>query len=502
MVSPRSASSRIALSARLAAITLAAMLAAIAGTRPVAAQQDSEVEKLKAMVEALQKTVQELQGRIAVLEQEKSVAPVPAEPPPAAPTEPTRLAEQAQPAPTPTPLPEGSLVPDHENFADQQTAAPRPDNLPLDPTLRGFITIPGTRSMIKPGGSARVDTTDGSSGNGHPNWFAPSLIPVEGEPDAGGASELTLQTKGSRLSFEVRRPALPTGVPMRIYYENDFFGDSTSKSMSYRLRHLYGQGDNFLLGQTYTAFMDVDAWPDTLDYQGPNAMANKRQPQLRAIFVTSSRMHYFVSLEQPGAEIDTGLSGFPTGAEEANRFPDVVLGARHEAVWGHVQATGMARGIAFDAPSRGGQSELGWGLNLSGAVNLPGGDRLQYQAVYGEGMAKYVNDLAGQDLDAALDINGQLEPIPVFAPYIGYTHQWAERWRTTGTYGYVSADTPPSLGPLALKSTQYFSLNLIWQFSSPGRVGLELLRGTKETANGAEGEANRAAFVVKYDLIY
>lgn len=493
MVNARFVSSRAALTARLAAINLAVILAVAAGARPASAQEDPEVEKLKATVEALQKTVQELQGRIAVLEQEKAVAPVPAEP--------TPPAEQPQPAPAPTPLPEGSLVPDHENFADQQTAAPRPDNLPLDPTLAGFIEIPGTHSMIKPGGSARVDTADGSSGNGHPNWFAPSMIPVEGEPDAGGSSELTLQTKGSRLSLEVRRPALPTGLPMRIYYENDFFGDSSSKSMSYRLRHLYGQGDNFLLGQTYTAFMDPDVWPDTLDYQGPNAMANKRQPQLRAIFVPTGHLHYFVSLEQPGSEIDTGLSGFPAGAEEANRFPDVVVGARHEAAWGHVQATGLARSLAFDAPSHSGQSELGWGLNLSGAVNLPGGDRLLYQAAYGEGMGRYINDLAGNDLDAGLDADGQLEAIPVFAPYIGYTHQWAERWRTTGTYGYVWVDAPPSLGPFALKLTQYASVNVIWQFSEPGRLGLELLHGTKETANGATGDASRAAFVVKYDLI-
>jgi hypothetical protein len=213
--------------------------------------------------------------------------------------------------------------------------------------------------MIKPGGSAWVDTADGSSGNGHPNWFVPSMIPAEGEPDAGGSSELTLQTKGSRLSFEVRRPALPTGLPMRIYYENDFFGDSSSKSMSYRLRHLYGQGDNFLLGQTYTAFMDVDVWPDTLDYQGPNAMANRRQPQLRAIFVPSNQVHYFVSLEQPGSEIDTGLSGFPPAPRRptGSWTSSSVRATRRSGT----SRPPMVRGLAFDAPSHGGQSELGGG---------------------------------------------------------------------------------------------------------------------------------------------
>jgi hypothetical protein len=398
-------------------------------------------------------------------------------------------------------MPEGSLIPDYRNFADQQTAAPRPDNLPLDPSLTGFIPIPGTHSMIKPGGSARVDTANNSSDNGHPNMFVPSTIPVEGEPDAGGATELTLQTKGSRLSFELRQTMLPTGLPLRIYYENDFYGDSSSKGMSYRLRHLYGQADTFILGQTYTAFMDADVWPDTLDYRSPNALVNLRQPQLRAIFVPGEHLHYFVSLEQPGSEIDFSLSGFPAGAEAEDRIPDVVVGARREGAWGHVQATGLARGLAYDAPSHGGQSDFGWGLNLSWSVNLPGGDRLLGQAVYGEGIAKYINDLGGEGLDAALDVDGQLVAIPVFAPYVGYTHRWAERWRSTGTYGYVRVDAPSSLGPYALESTQYTSVNVIWQFAAPARLGLELLRGTKETANGADGDANRAALVVKYDLI-
>ena len=49
----------------------------------------------------------------------------------------------------------------------------------------------------------------------------------------------------------------------------DFFG---TNSTTPKLRHAYGQAKNFLVGQTFSNFMDPDAGADTLDYQGPNAM--------------------------------------------------------------------------------------------------------------------------------------------------------------------------------------------------------------------------------------
>jgi hypothetical protein len=44
---------------------------------------------------------------------------------------------------------------------------------------------------------------------------------------------------------------------------------------------LYGQAWNLLVGQTFSNFMDIDAFPDVVDYEGPNGLVNKRQPQIR-----------------------------------------------------------------------------------------------------------------------------------------------------------------------------------------------------------------------------
>lgn len=472
------------------ALSIALLLAAIS-TLPGGAQEPTDVEALRAKVEQLQKTVQDLQQRLSELEQEmdKEAPPAATVQPPAAP------AQKAQ---------ETSLVPDHNTVRDDQPAAPRPDNVPLDPELKGFVPIPGTVSMFKIGGSARVDAIQDFSDNGNPNWFIPSSMPVDGQPGDEGDGRFALHAKGTRMSLELRRP-LGTSDRLRIYYENDFFGDSSSSTMSYRLRHFYGQASNILVGQTFSGFQNIDSWPDVVDYQGPNAMINRRQAQLRYTHPVSreenNRQSVYFSAELPSSEIDAKNGAFPSGTETFNRLPDFVAGYRLERKGGHMQLAALARSLSVEQGDGASESVTGWGVNLSGALNLSKNDRLFYQAVYGEGIARYVNDLNGLNLDAAPDSGGSLEAIPVFAPMLGYYHSWSEAWRSTITWALVEVDAPHSLGASALDSTDYATLNLIWQPTKAFRLGVEYLWGEKKTASGEAGDGSRINFVVKYDLV-
>jgi hypothetical protein len=397
-----------------------------------------------------------------------------------------------------------SPVRDYDTFNDLQPAAPRPDNLPIDPALKGFIPLPGTQTMIRFGGSARIDGIYDFQDNGNPNQFMPSSFPVAGQPGASGGPNTTIETKGTRISFEARRPAADTGG-LRIFNENDFFGDSTTSSMSFRVRHFYGQAWNVLIGQTYTAFMNVDSWPDVVDYAGPNAMINRRQPQLRyspPIYEGVGKMNLLFSVEQPTSEVSTTATGIPAGAQAVTRLPDGVLGWRWEGSAGNVQLSGLFRSVGYDSgagPSS--QNVFGWGVNGSGAFNVFEKDKLSWQAAYGEGMARYVNDLGGQNLDAAPDSSGNLKAIPALATMAGYTHQWAKDFRSTASFGYVYAEPPSSLGPFAIERTEYASLNLIWHPTSSFRMGLEYLFGHKETQGGADHDGSRLDFVLRYDLI-
>lgn len=478
--------------------------------------QDSEINELKAALKAMHDMVQQQNARIAALEQQisqtKSV-PVASSAPesaivPSVEADISRtVSVAAMDMPVgilpPSAIPQGqSLVRDMDAFVDQQQAAPRANNIPLDPTMSGFVPIPGTESIFKIGGSARIDAITDFGNSGNPNQFVPSSIPLPRENGAFDGARNALHTKATRLSLELRRP-VSEGETLRIYSEYDFFDDSASTAMRFRARHFYGQVWNILIGQTFSAFMDADAWPDVVDYEGPNGILNRRVPQIRYTHPFSDglvKTMVFVSMEQADARLDLDSVDAPPGAAIVNRTPDGVLGFRVEGEAGHVQATGLGRELSYH--SDGGQSAdtFGWGASVSGALNMADKDKLTLQFTYGEGVARYINDLSGLNLDAVYD-NGKLKAVPVFATMAGYTHHWSDQWRTTVSGGYLQADAPAAAGGLSVDSTLYSSVNLMWHPTKSFRMGLEYLYGFKDTLDGSNQDAYRLNFVLRYDLV-
>jgi len=59
---------------------------------------------------------------------------------------------------------------------------------------------------------------------------------------------------------------------VRFYLEGDLFEPMRPLRACAMLR----PGKNLLIGQTFSNFMDPDAFPDTLDFQGPNGMVSVR----------------------------------------------------------------------------------------------------------------------------------------------------------------------------------------------------------------------------------
>ncbi len=479
-------------------------LALLASLSPLSAQSD-ELAELKAAVKAMQKTIADQNARIATLEG-RLTGQKPAAKKSAPPTDGRSVTVAGMEAPlvdlpTAAVSKERTPVRDADTFLDLQQAAPRANNAPLDPALKGFMAIPGTDTMFKIGGSARIDAIADLSNNGNPNQFVPSSIPVPGESGWDGGERSALHAKGTRLSLELRR-SVPFDGTLRIYSEYDFFDDSASSSMKFRVRHFYGQAWNFLIGQTYSAFQDIDAFPDVVDYQGPNGIVNKRQPQIRytlPIYDGASKVQLFASVEQPESKVDTTAAEFPDGGTSLTHTPDGIAGFRWEGTLGHVQGAALFRELSFETDNGPSEDTFGWGVNLAGALNI-GKDKFSGQVTYGEGVARYINDLSGENLDAALD-GGRLEAVPVFAAMAGYTHHWSDHWRSTVSGGYVHVDPPSTLDHFTIDNTIYASANLMWHPTTSFRMGLEYLYGRKETIDGSSRDAHRLDFVMRYDLV-
>jgi hypothetical protein len=460
------------------------LIAAVASS---ASAQTPEIDELKATVQQLQKTVQEQNSRIAELERAR--AGTPAAPPatPAVPGDQDKslaqvLTEAGKKAP----------VRYRQTLKDEQEAAPRAGDLIIDPKYQGYMPVPNTPVIIRFNAKPRVDFTYDLQNSGNDDRFVTAQIPVEGDPFKGGDGVFNINAKGSQLKLDVRAPEF-RGSP-RFYYENDFYG-SGGGEFPYRIRHLYGQIFNVIVGQTYSVFEDPDVWPDTVDYEGPNSAVFARRPLARYQLAFSKQWQMNFGLEQPSAEVDTSID---PDARSVNHAPDGGINIRWEnEKVGHVQLAGIARDIGVRGPVVGDQSVLGWGLNLSSSINVFGRDSVQGQLTYGEGIFRFSNDDFFNN-DAAFDSSGDLEALPYLGVMFGYTHHWSDNWRSTVSYGYVNLDNEASQAPDAYHETHYASANVICRLTRRLSLGLEGLYGSKEVKSGADGDAWR----IQAGLVY
>jgi hypothetical protein len=103
-------------------------------------------------------------------------------------------------APAPEAQAISGLAQRETNSRDAETAA-RIDNVPLDPSRKGYIDIPGTRSSFKIGGYAKLDAIVDPKEAGSPDQFVTSSIPV-GVPAGANNANFNLQ---ARLNVDFRR---------------------------------------------------------------------------------------------------------------------------------------------------------------------------------------------------------------------------------------------------------------------------------------------------------
>ncbi|MGE8289983.1 MAG: DcaP family trimeric outer membrane transporter, partial [Stenotrophomonas sp.] len=344
---------------------------------PCAASAQDSVAALRAEIVQAQQHLQSLNARLDALEQGQA-NPAPTSTVPAARA--TVSSSTTAPPRNEAAPPAQTILPARDSVADPSTAASRPDNAPSpnDPELKGFIAIPGTDTMIRLGGYAKLDAIADRRAAGDTEQFIPSSIPVD-SPHRD-VSHFGMHAKQTRFSFEARRPT--THGKLRFYLENDFFG--SSDSYQFRLRHAYGQLGNTYAGYGYSTFMDADSLPDTLDFAGPGAAAYLLVAGIHHSFALGKGNSLTVAAEDPDSQLaNTGDSDSST-----EHLPDVSLIARMERDWGHLQLGAVLRSLGYHGDGRSDRT-FGGGVQLSGSYAVAERDLLLFGLVGGKGISRY-----------------------------------------------------------------------------------------------------------------
>ena len=349
------------------------------------------------------------------------------------------------------------------------------------------IQIPGTDLALKIGGYAKVDFIQDFSAIGNVSNFQTNSIPAEGTDQAAESGRTTIHARETRFNFDLRSQGKEK---YRVFVEGDFFGDKNA----FRLRHVYGEFRGLLGGQTWSTFQDISARPLTIDFEGPDGEVFVRQAMIRYTHALTSNWHWAVAVESPSPQFAVP-AGFE-GVAQSN-VPDVPGFVRYETKRGHFQLAGILRQIRFD----GGQgvenvSSTGWGVNATFVLKTIGHDELHGLFVTGDGVARYIESLSGQNVDAVLSTGGELSTLRSRAFTIGYTRHWTNVLKSG--FAYSSADVKSDLAESGstIDGTDDFRANLIWSPYSLVDIGGELLWGRRQNADGSKGEAWRAQFAL------
>lgn len=352
-----------------------------------------------------------------------------------------------------------------------------------------------------------------------PKWEAalrPSKIPTTGGT-FGSNGQSIFSVRQTRLG--VKASGTLANKPYEAKFEFDLFGTGDEAGQTHmRIRHMYASWGPFLAGQTNTLFMDGDIAPNSLEYWGPPGMAWLRNPQIRWTFWDRNGFTAAVALEHPADDIDPGRlrlfdENIAANIQPDEKVPDVTAAVRYGGKWGHVRLGGILRRIGYETRGTAGNEpqghETGWGLDLTSAINISP-VTLKLGAVYGRGLATYMND-GGMDLAPAVavtrdPITGIITVIPraeavkLFGMSAFADIQWAKDFYSSIGYSFDTVDNTNFQDPTAFHSGHYALVNLLWTPAEPVLTGLELQWGSRKDKDGNKGNDIRVQYSFKWSF--
>lgn len=330
------------------------------------------------------------------------------------------------------------------------------------------------------------------------DFLIPGTIPVGSGGDSGWDTDFS--ARQTRFNFKTSTPVGEKSVDTLI--ELDFMatpgdGERTTNSYMPRIRHAIVTYDGWTIGETWSTFLNVDALPDTLDFIGitPGTVFI-RQPQIR--YTTSGGLSFAV--ENPETTVTTSTGARVVPGDDG--LPDMVL--RYDVKSGRsafsIAAIGRQLKVTNDDFGMGSDSAMGYGVSLAGKIGIGAKDDLRFMVNAGEGLGRYIglNTVNGAAIDP---LTGDLDAIASYSGFGAYRHLWSAKLRSTIAGSYFKADNPVSLTGDTPTDTVWNALaNIVYSPVPKLDVGLEYMYAERKTEAGLSGNLQKLQMSAKYSF--
>jgi hypothetical protein len=444
-----------------------------------ASRQQPDLQQLQLKLQQMEQQMQELKQQIGALQQNQTAQPSRQAPSPDLEQELQSVVSEQASATTPS-----------EEIGNENL--PREKGTTLD--LYGFVMLDSVYDFAT-NNPDWFDVVRPTKLNSFPGEFAPN----------GNVYFGVRQTR-----FGVKTATDTPLGQLNTRFEFELFGTGVDAGQTtFRLRHAWGELGPIGAGQTWSPFMDIDVFPNTVEYWGPNGMVFFRNVQVRWMPLRG-RTKVSIAAERPGASADQGqYRAFIDLQDVRPRFnlPDFSGHVRFDRDWGHLQIAGIFRKISWvdtnpDHITLNG-TVYGWGVNVTSNLKFNPNNVGKLAIVYGHGIENYMND-APVDVGTEPTTNPNAPVKGVALPVLGVVsfldHTWSPRFATSVGYSLVNIQN--ASGDLADSFHQghYAIGNLLFYPVKQFMVGSEFQYGRRVNfADGFNTNDYRLQFSFRYD---
>lgn len=303
-----------------------------------------------------------------------------------------------------------------------------------------------------------------------------------------------LRASFAQTSFYLNFIALPGNDNQIGGYVNAYF---LGNNDNFALQYAYIKYRGIQIGYYTSLFSDAAAVPPTIDFEGPNAYTCATVKGVQYTRAFGKGFSGGIGLEFP----DMMSSTYGNATRSVHqRVPDIPLYVQYAAPSGtYVRLAGIVRNLQYrDLLKPCNRDIVGWGLALSGIVNITPALTGYYQGAYGRGMTSYIQDLTGMGLDLTPcpSHDGRMKAVEAWGAYGGLQYTFNPKWFCSATYSHVRAYPKAYTGgetPWAEQYSygQYVVANLFYNVTSYFQTGIEYIWGRRVDMNGVQNHVNR-----------
>lgn len=266
------------------------------------------------------------------------------------------------------------------------------------------------------------------------------------------------------------------------------------------LKRAYLTWRGFTIGQKLTLFQDQDACqPPTIDTEGPSGTVSQTAYEISYKSKSYNGFRFAAALDMPTYYSGDGVyhgkdfrewEGHPVSNAVSQTVPDIPFWVE----WSHsannrIRLSGIIRNFRYqDLVKSEIRDCVGWGVMLSGNLNPVKPLILYLQAVYGQGIGSYIQDLSQTPVSyvPSNKCPGKMKASPMMGLNFGATYNINRRWQVNALASQARIwNVSAYANALDLEQNYKYALyaggNCFFNITSYLQVGVEYLWGRRMT---------------------